>query len=302
MNLSTAFTSGKGLLIRRVLGLGLMVFSALGLGISLIALVVVCSLSRRAAPSADNALVLTIAALDSTAQNLDLAHSALGQAHDSLIVAQALVDDADDGLQNSGNAIGSLSDTLSRDLPKVIRESRRSLAAAEEGAAVIEELLYGLNAISALTGVTYDPDVSLEESFGRMNRSLEALPPTLHELDESLSAVQQNLTDMQTSLADVKDPLSESQALLEEAQGSVMEYSDTIADLAFRLSNLREVLPSWIRLSIFALYFLLIWLAISQVGLLWQGWEMVTYHPGAVESRLRALEQRVEELARQAGA
>ncbi len=35
-----------------------------------------------------------------------------------------------------------------------------------------------------------------------------------------------------------------------------------------------------------------IWLAVSQIGFLWQGWEMASYQPGLVEVRVRELEGR----------
>jgi len=276
-----------------------MIFSALGLVISLLGLVAVCRFSGPVAASADEALEITVVALASTKQNLDLAHRALGAAQIALGATQDLVEGAGEGMENTSALVGSVGDILLRDLPGVIEESQLSLAAAEEGAAVIEELLYGLNAISRLTGVTYDPDVSLTEGFARMNESLDALPESLAELEGSLNASQENLDDLQTTFTELTGPLTESQAVLSEAQSSVETYSDTIEQLTLRVSNLRESLPNWIRIIVISLYFLLIWLAISQVGLLWQGWEMVSEQTGLLEERVRQLEEKVEELASQ---
>lgn len=299
MNLPRAFTSGKGLLVKRALGASLMIFSALGLLVSLVGLVVVCKFGKQVAPSAHQALNVAVAALDSTKQNLDLVQRALGEAEDALGATQSFIEGVDNALQNTGSLIGSLSDTLADDLPAVILESQHALSAAEEGAAVMEDVLYGLNAISALTGLTYDPDVSLTESFARINESLDAIPDTLAEVDESLNAVSENLDDVQTSLADLTGALNESQAVLAEAQASVRDYTETVQDLTVRLGNLQGALPGWIRTATFSLYFLLIWLAVSQIGLLWQGWEMVSYQSGVVEERLRELEEKIEKLARQ---
>jgi uncharacterized phage infection (PIP) family protein YhgE len=274
-----------------------MVFSALGLVISLLGLGAVCRFSGPVAASADEALEVAVAALSSTKQNLDLADRALGEAQIALGAMQDLVEGAGEGMENTSALVGSVGDILLRDLPDVIEESQLSLAAAEEGAAVIEELLYGLNAVSRLTGVTYDPDVSLTEGFARMNESLEALPESLAELDGSLNAVQENLDDLQTTFTELTGPLSESQAVLSEAQSSVEAYSGTIEQLTFRVINLRESLPNWIRITVVSLYFLLIWLAVSQMGLLWQGWEMLSHHPRLLEDRVRELEEKVEELA-----
>jgi hypothetical protein len=276
-----------------------MAFSALGLLISLLGLLLVCRFSGQVAASAGEALEVAVAALTSTKQNLDLAHRGLEEAQVALGVTETFVEEAGSGMENTSAMIDSLSDLLVSDLPKVIRESQRSLSAAEEGAAVIENVLYGLNTISALTRVTYDPDVSLTESFAAMNDSLATLPETFANLDESLKAAQENLDDLQTASLEVSGPLAESEAVLAEAQTSLEDYSKPIDHLTLSVSDLQKNLPNLMRIIIFSLYFLLIWLAVSQIGLLWQGWEMVTHDPSLLEDRVRELEQKVEGLVSQ---
>jgi hypothetical protein len=299
MNPARRFASGKGHLIRRVLGAGLFVFSALGLVISVLVLVAVCRLRDPVASGADEALEVVLSALTSTGQNLELASSALGEAQVALGVAETFVEESGSGLENTSALLESVSDILLADLPQVIEETQHSLSAAEEGAAVIEDVLYGLNAVSGLTGLAYDPEVSLTESFARMNESLDAIPDTLAELDESLKASQENLDNMQLALAEVSGPLDESGAVLAESQASVEAYRSIIEDLTLDVRHLQESLPNLMRFGVFALCFLLIWLAISQIGLLWQGWEMVRYDPSLVEDRVRELEEKVQRLAKQ---
>jgi hypothetical protein len=291
--------SGWGATIKRVLGISLMIFPMLGLVISLLGLVAVFRFSGPVASSAEQALQVTIVALTSGQQNLDLAHRALGEAGAALDATETFVEEASGGLENSSALMGSLSDMLVGDLGEVIEESQHSLAAAEEAAAVIEDLLYGLNVISGLTGLTYDPDVSLTESFAGMNDSLASLPQTLAELDDSLTDAQGNLDDSQASVVELAGPLNESQAVLTEAQASLEEYSSLITELIQQVQDIQQSLPRWTSTVVFSLYFLLIWLAITQVGLLWQGWEMVSEQPGVVEDRIRELERKVESLESQ---
>jgi hypothetical protein len=296
MGLARESESSRGAHIRRILGGCLMVFSALGLVISLLGLAAVFGFSGRVASGADGALEATVAALTSTKENLDLAYGALGEARVALGATQTFIDGAGEGLENTSGLMGALSETLVDDLPNVIEDAQHSLSAAEEAAAVIEDLLYGLNAISGLTGVSYDPEVSLTESFARLNESLDALPETLSELDSSLEGAQQNLDDVQSAVSEVSGPLDESELVLAEAQESVQAYSGLIEQLAQGVGGLRASLPSWIRIAVFSTYFLLIWLAISQIGLLWQGWEMVGHQPGLLEDRVRELEEKVQQL------
>jgi len=300
MNLSKALAPKKGVLVKRILGLSLMIFSALGLAISLSGLLAVSMVSNQVGQSADEALTLTLASLDTTSQSLDLVHSALGEAQDALGVMETVVRGTDDSLQNTGALIGSLSDFLIGDLSPAISNSQHSLTAAEEGAAVIEEMLYSLNAISMLTGMTYDPDVSLTESFARINQSLDTMPESLTEVDENLNAVRESLNSVQTDFTDLITTLNESEAILVEAQTGVDDYSNLVQELSLKISDVQENLSTWIRTAILSLYFLLIWLAISQIGLLWQGWEMVRYHPAQVEARVRELEEKLEELLQEA--
>lgn len=296
MNSPGALATKRGISVKRVLGVTLMIFSALGLVLSLSGLFVVCKVSGPFAQSADEALALSLTALNTTGQSLDLVHSALDEAGDALGTVESVIQDIDEGLQNTAALMGSLSDALGADLPQVILDSQDSLTAAEEGAAVIEQMLYALNAISALTGVTYDPDVSLTQSFARLNQSLDAVPQTLAEVDDNLNAVQDNLNSMQPGFTDLSDTLSESEAILAETQAGVDDYNAVAQELSVNISRLQETLPNWMRVATFALYFLLIWLGISQIGLLWQGWEMVSYHPAQLEGRVRQLEEKVEKL------
>jgi len=290
--------SDRGVVIKRLLGASLMIFSALGLVISLLGLVVVCRFSGPVAASADDAVDVAVVALSSTQQNLDLAHRALGEARAALGATQAFTEGAADGLENTGALLGSLSAVLLHDLPDVIEESQRSLDAAEQAATVIENVLYGLNAISGLTGLTYDPDVSLTESFGDINESLDAIPDSMAELDDSLTGAEENLDEIQLAVTDLAGPIGESEAVLAEAQTSLEAYSALIEQLSQKVSSLQETLSRLIRAVVYALYFLLLWLAVSQIGLLWQGWEMVSQDLGSVERRVRELEEKLEALTR----
>jgi len=300
MKSSKALAAKRGISLKRVLGVSLMIFSALGLVISLFGLLAVCKVSGPFTQSAHEALTLSLTALNTTSQSLNLVQRALREAQHALGAVETVILDTGDGLHNTGALMGSLSDALGGDLPQVILNSQDSLTAAEEGAAVIERMLYALNAISALTGVTYDPDVSLTQGFARLNQSLDAVPQTLDEVDENLIAVRDNLKGMQPGFTDLSDTLIESEAILVETQTSVDDYNRVVQELSVKISRLQNTLPNWLRIATFALYFLLIWLAISQIGLLWQGWEMVSYHPAQVEVRVRELEEKVGQLLQEA--
>ena len=287
--------SGTARSIKRVLGICLMAFSTLGLIISLLGLVAVFRFGGPVMSGLDHGLESVVVALTSTTQNLKLTQTALGEAEIALGVAETFVQEAASGMENTSALIGSLSEVVVSDLPEVIRESRRSLSAAEQGAAVIENVLYGMNVISRLTGVTYDPDVSLTDSFSAINDSLAPLPGKLAGLDETLTAAQENLDGLQTASLEVSGPLAESEAVLVEAQTSLEDYTAMIDGLTLSVSDLQQRLPTLMRIAIFSLYFLLLWLAISQIGLLWQGWEMVSEDPGLLEDRVSELERRLEE-------
>lgn len=289
--------SGKltmGIWIRRILGICLMIFSTLGLAISLFGLPAVSRVNKQLTKSTDDALALTLTALDTTSRSLSLVHDALGEARDALDAAQIVVEGVDDGLQNTGAMIGSLGDTLTDDLSQVIWNTQDSVAAAGEGAALIEDVLYDLSTVSLLIGITYEPEVSLTEGFANINTSLDSVPQTLAEIGKSLSATQESLYSMQTGFADLTNVLDGSKATLTEAQANVDDYSSLVEELSLQIGNLQENLPGWIHRATRSLYFLLMWLAISQIGLLWQGWEMVSYHPAQIEERVRELEEKVE--------
>ena len=300
MSSSKTSVSHEGPLIKRILGICLMIFSVLGLVISLAGLVAVFVVGNQAARSAYEALTPTLDALQTTSQSLDVVHSSLGEAQDAFGTMQTVMQSTDEGLQNTEALIGSLSSALTGDLRRAIANSQRALTAGAEGAAVIEEVLYGFNVISGLTGVTYDPEMSLTDSFGLISESLDTVPQTLDEVDENLTAIEENLGGVQTGVADLTDTFDESEEILVAAQTSVEDYNNLVRELHHGISSLQQNLPNWIRMATYTLYFLLAWLAISQVGLLWQGWEMFSYSPAHVEDRLEELEGQVAQLRQEA--
>lgn len=289
-------TSRKVPVLKRLLGISLMIFSALGLIISLLALPAVHRVSIQVTESADKAVETALAALDTTSQTLALVHGALGETKNALGAIETVADGVQGGLQNTGEVVRSSSETLTGELSEVILDAQESLAAAEKGVAVVENMLHGLNAISRLTGLSYDPDVSLAESFASMNENLDTVPQTLADVGERLGGVKGSLGEIEAGFAELTGILKDTESILKGIQTSVEDYDRLVQDLLLALGDLRESLAGWIRAATYVLYFLLIWLAISMVGLFWQGWEMVRYHPVQLEDRVAELEMKIGKL------
>jgi len=64
-------------------------------------------------------------------------------------------------------------------------------------------------------------------------------------------------------------------ASLTNSRAVVQDYQSVVADLQARVDSAQEGLPRWIKNLTWITTFLLIWLAITQVGLFVQGLEML---------------------------
>ena len=93
--------------------------------------------------------------------------------------------------------------------------------------------------------------------------------------DVDLATSSGNLGTAEQELLGVATNLSLIGVNLSNAQQVVTDYQTAVTTSKEQLENLRENGPKWITTSAVVLTIMLIWLAIAQIGLLIQGWEML---------------------------
>lgn len=166
-------------------------------------------------------------------------------------------------LANSQPLLDSVSDLLGSQAPETIRETRRALLGAQEGARAMDRVLRGL----ALLGLNYNPEVPLDESLAQTADSLEPLPGALIQVQNDIDIVQIDLKFLESDMGQVSDDLenlSDSLAplaeKLETQSDSLKETADTVSGIGNGLRN--RLLAAALIGSLIA-----VWVAIGQAGL-----------------------------------
>ncbi len=81
--------------------------------------------------------------------------------------------------------------------------------------------------------------------------------------------------DLAGNVQEMANDLSDVAASLDEAQSVIASYQGSVDRAQTQLANIREHGPTWITVFTVVMTIILVWLAIAQIGLLLQGWEML---------------------------
>lgn len=281
---------------KRLFGLGLMIASLVGLAGAIAGLIFVPRTAERIAVEFQAALGSTVAALDTASTTLGLVEETLGETAAAIGAAGSALGDVERTLGDSADTLDSLDELLGTDLPGIILSTRQSLKTTQASAEVIESMLSGLNAISGLTGVSYEPEVSLADSVGEIDAELAGLPASLREVAGNLGTVGGDLESTQEEIDALGERVLEIEATIEESQSVIGDYRATLDDLAANLGVLEERIPAWLGRGRMIGTFLLVWFGLAQIGLFWQGWEMLRFDHAYLARRVRDLEETVERL------
>jgi hypothetical protein len=276
--------------IQRGLGAALTIVSILGLLLSVVGLALVPRLISQLEGSLSATIELSLSALETSGETLTIAEGILGETADAIASAQGATGDVQQTIDSSRAALNSLHSLLQTDLPQVVGKTQQSLESAQEGAQLIENLLFGLNSISALTGTSYEPETSLSESIGDIQGGLDNLPGTYQQMALDIDATRRDLSALKDELDTLHTSLQGIEVSLREAQSVIGEYGLLIDDLIDSLGQLQERVPLGIQRARWLSIFIFVWLALTQIGLAFQGWEMLAYDLRDLETRLADLE------------
>ncbi|MDZ7844023.1 MAG: hypothetical protein U5K99_04370 [Anaerolineales bacterium] len=262
---------------KRILGILLLVTSLAGIVISLAGGYLVLTYRKPAGE-------LAARSLDQAGITLKTTEEGMASAADSLDRTILLLDSIQDTTREAGRTLSetdplfvSMAVVVGEDLPAVIGSTQTSLDTAGDTALVIDRMLYALDAISFISGVNYDPEVTLAESISQVSESLDELSPNFQSLEEgilvandNLQLVGEDLMELETELGQVQEPLRgvrDSLVQYQQLSGKMLEKVEKFSLDPVRLVN-------WVSLG--AALFLL-WLLVTQAALLLWGWEMTGF-------------------------
>jgi hypothetical protein len=218
-------------------------------------------LLHRTAATSETALQV----IETTVTNLAATTTALEET--TLSTAQTI--------HNTGLLVDTFSTLSGEDFPTIITNTQSALASAQTSAIVIDNVLSALASIP-LIGIDYNPETPLNQALAQVSASLSPLPAELAKIQDNLDTTNTSLQSLEETVVAINLNLQDIQTNLANAQVVIDEYQVEVSNLETRLARSREIAPVWVLRGTWILTFLVIWLGISQLGMLVEGLDMFT--------------------------
>ncbi|TDA63406.1 MAG: hypothetical protein D9V45_14780 [Chloroflexi bacterium] len=259
----------------RITGLVFSIAAVMGLGLSLAGLILLGGFSNRISANLLGTLEYLDRALAISSDGLETAESSLLAADSALESLASTLDGVNESLQGMDPTLTALSTLLGKDLPGTIEATQDSLDSAQTSARNIDNVLTSLSRVPFFGTLVYNPEVPLNETIGEISDSLDAIPRSLRDAKSGLDIADRNLTTITSDLGNIAQNTDQIDVSIADALLVIDEYQTLVSDMQKRVKDFRQELPGQLRLATLAAALLLIWLAITQIGLLAQGAEFM---------------------------
>jgi chromosome segregation ATPase len=227
-------------------------------------------------------LDLLTASLQTTAQGLVIIEQSFGAVMGSVISVQDTLMTTVDTIETTKPMMSSLTDLLDEDLPGTITAVQTSLDTAYESAKIIDAVL---RALTIFNRESYNPSVPLHEALQQISTSMDALPASFAEMEDSLRNTSSQTEIIQADLITVAASISEIEKALDAYETVIQDYQDSVREIKKQINTLKRRIPKAVNLGVWALTAFLAWMAIAQIGLLTQGWELLHRKANAPEPK-----------------
>ncbi|MFC2042900.1 hypothetical protein ACFLUA_01965 [Chloroflexota bacterium] len=215
---------------------------------------------------------LLTSTLETTAEGLVVSQKTLNTSAESIQLLQSTLNATADAIGSSGPMMDSIAAMMTEDLPTSIRATQSSLEAVEKSTKIVDSVL---RALTIFNRSAYNPDKPLHEAVIDVSESLNDLPESLAEMETSLTETKGDLEVIQSDLALMAENMSEVETSVGEFSAVFDQYLGLIAELLDKLETLESNFPKYIYWLAMGATIFLVWMAIAQLGLLTQGWELL---------------------------
>ncbi len=192
------------------------------------------------------------------------AEDGLSTAADSIRTSTEALDAIGENLENTGPLLDSIGEVVGTEAPEMIEATHRALVNAQEGAQAIDQVLRGLATLGPLTGVTYDPQMPLQESLAEVASGLEPLPAAMRGVQEDLQTASSDLDVVGGSAASVAGSLTLLADDLNGVEQALSQQSEALESLAAGLENTADRVSLGVIVATIAVELLLAWIGITQ--------------------------------------
>ncbi len=277
-------------MLRRLIGLILILAAIGGLLISILGLVAIWRIHPNLTQNLQTGVDLIGQTLETTAQGLIITKEALASSVETIGNLQATIETTASTISSTQPMLEEISTMLKNDVPNTIQATQQTLLTAQQSAQVIDGVLMTLSSIPLIgSSIGYNPEIPLSDALGDVAESLQDLPDSFTRMADSMKTTQSNVQTFEADLSVMAGSVGEIQTSVAEYEKVISGYQASLDQVQAQLDTLSTNLPQIVRTAVIGLTVFLVWLAIAQVGLFTQGWELLT------ESAPRRAKPEVEE-------
>lgn len=283
---------------RRIIGVLLILAAILGLIVSIGAMYIIWNVQGNITTSLQNTIDLLGQTLETTAQGLVVTQAALQNSVDMIGSLQATVETTAEAIGTTDPLLEEISGLLAEKLPNTIRATQTSLETAQQSAATIDMVLRAMSGIPLIgPSIGYDPQVPLSDALGGVAQQLENIPDTFLAMEEKLTTTQSSMQTFQADLTVMADSVGQIQSSVAQYDQVIGGYQASLEQVLTQLETLSANLPNIVRTLTIGLTAFLVWMAIAQIGLFTQGWELLTETKEKEAQETKVEEQEPEKAA-----
>ncbi|MCC7130158.1 MAG: hypothetical protein B6D39_00710 [Anaerolineae bacterium UTCFX2] len=267
-------------IIRKLIGVLLLLAAILGLIFSIGAIAFVWRMEQPVAENVQSTIDLLSQTMEITADGLEITQIAIKSSVDTISALQSTVQTTASTIKSSGPMVEEISALMQTDLPNTIQATETSLRAAAQSARMIDGLLGTLSSIPLVgSSLNYNPELPLSAALSDVADNLSSLPQSFANMQESLTETTSNLETFQADLSVMAESIGEIENSVAQYEQVIAGYQYSITQVVAGLNNLKTNIPNIVHFLILVTTVFFVWMAIAQLGLLTQGWELLTEQP-----------------------
>ena len=265
-------------ILRKILGVIVMIAGIIGLLLSLVGIFFVWKTKPAIETALTNGLTVINNSLDTSIEVVGVTKDALSATVSSVYALRDTVAAASQSVEETKPFVEGITSLLSKELPTTISATQTSLESAQASAKVLDSVLTSMDGVIRLITFSnksmYNPDEPLYESLGGVADSLTNLPQSFIKMGDSLAATQDNVNTIKTSLDNMAVNIEAIAGSLDRYVTMTDQSQSSIANVQTWLAQLQNNIASILVAVAVVLTIFLLWLAIAQVVILTQGYEL----------------------------
>jgi hypothetical protein len=260
---------------RRITGFALILASIAGLLFSVAGIVGIWGVQRNLTDSLIETVDLLDLTLVTTTQGLTVVNDSLTKASTDVRALSATLQATGRVIRDTNPMVVEITGLVSNELPDTILKTQTALTSAQASARLIERTLTIISNIPLLPIEAYNPPVPLDVALGEVVTSLDPLPESLSAMEKTLNTSRGNLIMIEAEFNIMARHINDINTGISDARTVIRQYQGVVSTLQQRITTLRTNLPTWMNMATWFITIGLVWLALTQLGLLAQGLEMV---------------------------